>query len=49
VNRRNFDLALLVVILSHPAIGLVKIASRRWANEQNGALAKIGDAINVGL
>lgn len=49
MNRRTFDLALLVVILSHPALGMVRIASRRWANEQTGTLAKIGDAINVGL
>lgn len=49
MNRRTFDLALLVVILAHPALGLVRIASRRWANEQTGTLARVGDAINVGL
>jgi hypothetical protein len=49
MNRRTFDLALIVVILANPAMGLARIASRRWANETPGPLAKIGDAINVGL
>ena len=48
MNRRTFDLALLVVILAHPAMGLLRISSRRWANEQTGPLARVGDAINVG-
>jgi hypothetical protein len=49
MNRRTFDLALLVVILVHPAMGLWRIGSRRWVNEQSGTLAKIGDAINIGM
>jgi hypothetical protein len=49
MNRRTFDLALIVVILAHPAMALVRIGSRRWVNEQTGTLAKIGDAINVGM
>jgi hypothetical protein len=48
MNRRTFDLALLVVVLAHPAMGLLRISSRRWANETNGPLARVGEAINVG-
>ena len=49
MTKRTFDLALLVVILAHPAVGLVKIASRRWASETTGPLSTIGSAVEVAL
>lgn len=49
MNKKTFDLALLVVLLAHPAFGLLKVASRRWANEQTGTLATIGNAVETAL
>jgi len=49
VTKRNFDLALLVVLLAHPAVGLVKMASRRWVAETSGPLSTVGNAIQVAL
>jgi len=42
-------LALLVVVLAHPAIGLLRVASRRWINETTGALSTVGQAVQVAL
>ena len=49
MTKRNFDLALLVVLLAHPAFGLVKMASRRWVTDKSGPLATIGNAVQVAL
>ena len=49
VTKRTFDLALLVVVLAHPAFGLVKMASRRWVTDKSGPLATIGSAVQVAL
>lgn len=49
MNKKTFDLALIVVLLAKPAFGLLRIGSRRWANEQNGTLATIGEAVNTAL
>jgi hypothetical protein len=37
------------VILLHPAVGLVKMASRRWIREEQGSRNIIGQAIEIGL
>ena len=49
MNRKTFALALLVVLLAHPAFGLLRVGSRRWANEQTGTLATLGQAVQVAL
>ncbi|MEI6045039.1 MAG: hypothetical protein WCS37_11860 [Chloroflexota bacterium] len=49
MTKKTFDLALIVVLLAHPAFGLVKTASRRWAATGNGALSTIGSAVEVAL
>ena len=48
-NKRAFDLTLLVVLLSKPAFGLVRMASRRWSNDDSGALGLVGDMVKVSL
>ena len=49
MTKKNFDLALLVVLLAHPAVGLIKSASRRWVSEKSGPLSTIGNAVSVAL
>lgn len=49
MNRRTFDLIILMVILVQPAKGLVKIAARRWSQESTGPMGTIGDAVQVAL
>lgn len=49
MNRRTFDLVLLVVILAHPAAGLVRMAARRWSQTSTGPMGTIGDAVQVAL
>ena len=49
MTKKTFDLALLVVLLAHPAVGLLRLAGRRWSKETNGALAIVGDAVQVAL
>lgn len=49
MNKKTFDLALIVVLLAKPAFGLLRVASRRWASEQTGPLASVGEAVNVAL
>lgn len=49
MTKKNFDLALLVVLLAKPAFGLVKIASRRWVQETSGPLSTVGNAVQVAL
>jgi hypothetical protein len=49
MNRKTFDLVLLVSLLLHPAVGLLRLDARRWSREHSGALASIGDAVAVAL
>ena len=49
MTKRSFDLALLVVLLSKPAFGLVKMASRRWVADSSGPLSTVGNAVQVAL
>lgn len=49
MNRRTFDLALIVVLLAKPAVGLLKMSARRWASEQSGTLSTVGQAVDVAL
>lgn len=50
MNKKTFDLALLVVLLAHPAFGLVKMSARRWVAENtSGPLDTLGRAIQVAL
>lgn len=48
-TRRTFDLVILVGLLFHPALGIVKMAARRWSKEapQGSALETVGDTIQV--
>lgn len=48
-TRRIFDLTLLTILLAHPAVGLVKLAARRWTQESNGAMNTVGGAVKVAL
>lgn len=47
MTKKNFDLALLIVLLAHPAFGVVKMASRRWARETSGPLQTVGTAAQI--
>ena len=49
MTKKTFDLALLVVLLAHPALGLVRSAARRWTSDDTGALSTIGQAVAVAL
>lgn len=48
-TRRVFDLVVLTTLLLHPAVGLVRMASRRWSNDSNGVMGTVGDAVQVAL
>lgn len=47
MNKKNFDLVLLVVILAHPAFGIVNMATKRWITQTSGPLATAGAAFQV--
>ena len=51
MNKKTFDLALLVVLLANPAFGLLKMSARRWVSDGNttGPLDTLGRAIQVAL
>jgi len=49
VSKKGFDLIVITALLLHPAVGLVKMASRRWANENTGVSSTIGQALQIGL
>lgn len=49
MTRRNFDLALIVVLLARPAFGLLKMSARRWSSEKTGVLSTVGQAVDVAL
>ena len=46
-TKKVFDLVLITSLLLHPALGLVKMSSRRWLRESQGALSTVGDAVTV--
>lgn len=49
MNRRTFDLILIVVLLSKPAVGLVRMGARRWVHESDGPMGVVGEAVQIGL
>lgn len=49
MTKKTFDLALLVVLLAHPAVGLLRMGSRRWVVETSGPLNTLGRAVQVAL
>ena len=49
MNKRIFDAIVITSLLLHPAVGLVRIASRRWVAEKSGPLATVGNAVQVAL
>jgi len=48
-TKKTFDLVVITALLLHPAVGLLKMASRRWEAEHHGALSTIGSAVGVAL
>lgn len=46
-TKRIFDLIVITGLLLHPAVGLVKIAARRWQRESNGPMGTLAGAIAV--
>ena len=48
-TKKTFDLVVITALLLHPAVGLLKMASRRWTAEGNCALSTIGSAVGVAL
>ena len=48
-TKKTFDLVVITALLLHPAVGLVRMASRRWAVEGSGPLSTIGSAVGVAL
>ena len=48
-TKRIFDLTLLTIIRAHPAIGIVRMAARRWTQESDGAMGTVGGAVKAGL
>ena len=49
MNKRIFDGIVLVTLLLHPAIGLLKMAGRRWSSDYTGPLEAVGDFTQVAL
>jgi len=47
VNRRVFDLILIVALVTPVALFPVKLAARRWVGEDT-ALAPVGAAVVIG-
>jgi len=48
-TKKTFDLVVITVLLLHPAVGLLRIASRRWVADDTGPLSTIGAAVGVAL
>jgi hypothetical protein len=49
-SKKTFDLVLIVVLLAKPAVGLLKMAGRRWSQESESTpLRVLGDAVQAGL
>ncbi len=49
MNRKVFDLIVVVGLLMHPAVGLVRMSAKRWSVESTGPMGTIGDAVQVAL
>ena len=49
MNRKVFDLIVVVGILLPPAFGLVRMSAKRWSTESTGAMGTIGDAVQAAL
>jgi hypothetical protein len=49
VSKKGFDLIVITALLLHPAVGLVKMAGRRWTNETTGVCNTLGQALQIGL
>lgn len=49
VTKKTFDLALLVVLLAHPAFGILAMASKRWVTESSGPIGTVGQASQIML
>jgi hypothetical protein len=49
LTKKGFDAVLAIVLLSKPAVGIVKMAARRWSKESDGAMGTVGDAVQVAL
>jgi hypothetical protein len=49
MSRRTFDLILIMIILTKPAAGLVKMGARRWSRDSSGPMGVVGDAVQVAL
>jgi len=48
-TKKTFDLVVITALLLHPAVGLLRLASRRWVAETSGPLSKVGAAVEVAL
>ena len=49
-TKKTFDLVIITALLLHPAVGLVRLAARRWIIEDVvGPLSTIGAAVEVAL
>lgn len=49
MNRRIFDGVVIVVLFANGALILPRMAARRWAREETGALGTAGKVIQIGL
>jgi hypothetical protein len=48
-TKRTFDLVVITALLLHPAVGLVRMAAKRWTQESRGVCGKLGQAIQIGV
>lgn len=48
-TKRIFDLVIITGLLLHPAVGLVRMASRRWISESDATMGTVGAAALVAL
>lgn len=49
MNRRIFDGVIIIGLLLHAAVIPARMAARRWAAEDTGALGTAGRVIQIGL
>lgn len=47
MNRKVFDLIIVVGLLMHPAVGLAKMAAKRWSTESTGVMGIVGDSVQA--
>lgn len=48
MTKKTFDLVLIVALLVPVALFPVRLATRRWVSEGEGALANVGAAVVIG-